>query len=268
LKAVVDLVGGGDGTRGTGFVYGAWVQNIAPNTAYNMSGLGWVGSYKNGHSAVWLFASNVAQTKGAAANPPQAVFLAGDPGPVLVPLPLLDVSQGNATGPPPPVPGTGGNSSSFGLLPGMSYPTPNLAPVGRRVVVESLDAPKTTFLAYHQISLTMMDETCPLIEAQYNLTFTSYLVFWSSPTGIPDGSGTPPPNGGPTERTYAVILQQPWTIVSDFTVDANGNGTGPGPITIDPTAARAFQPVAPFAVTSGVLTPPRALDVLAQDARK
>ena len=102
----------------------------------------------------------------------------------------------------------------------------------------------------------------------YNLSFTDYLVLWSSATGVADGSGTPPPNGSLAEGTYAVILEQPWSITSLFTItDVAGHATGVGSVTVDPTAAATFQPVLPAGGSGAVLVPPRVLDVSADNVK-
>lgn len=234
-----------------------------------------VGSYKNAHSDVVVFASNIAQTKGGKATPSFSppVFLPADPDPVLVPFPVFNAGAPNPKQQPPQPPsGSGGNSSWTHVGPGMTRANPNTAPVGIRFVVEAVDAPATGFVADHITDLDLgnavyvVDLNSPLIEIQYNLTFTGYLLLWSSATGVPDWSNTPPPNGSLAERTYAVILQQPWSITSDFTIDATGHGTGAGWVTVDPTAAASF--LTPFAVTGGVFTPPRAGDVAADNVKK
>jgi hypothetical protein len=41
---------------------------------------------------------------------------------------------------------------------------------------------------------------------------------------------TPPPTNALAERTYAVVLEQPWHVRAVFSVDANGGGTLVGPV--------------------------------------
>jgi hypothetical protein len=110
---------------------------------------------------------------------------------------------------------------------------------------------------------------CALTGIRYNLTFESFLTLWSSATGFPDGTGTPPPSASLAERSYAVLLQQPWSIASGFNVDAAGNGTqsGAASTTLNPNDALTFQPVAQLSDTGAVLIPPRAVDVTADNAK-
>jgi hypothetical protein len=267
LKAEVDLIGGGDGTRGTGFVYGGWVQNLTSDQD--------LGTYQNGHFDKGVFASNIASTF----NPSLHIFLPGDPDPIPVALPLIDLSL-ESNGLPLPLPGSGGNTS-IEPFPPMTYSA--TAPVvGRRIVVESIDAPNTYYQRYHQKGADSLDTDSRLTQITYSLTFCDYLVLWTSATGETDASGTPPPTGSSlAERTYAVVLQQSWSIASGFNVDPNGAGTGSGTVTVDPNAALSYQPVLPFQQvyqlfpiqpvlqrSGGVLVPPRVLDVAARNVKQ
>ena len=103
-------------------------------------------------------------------------------------------------------------------------------PLGMRKLVVEIDDPRLGLLAYHPADLTSA-----LTQIQYNLDFNSFLVLWSSISGIPDTenntgtTGTPPPGASIADRTYGILLQQPWSVRSTFSVDASGVGTLVGP---------------------------------------
>jgi hypothetical protein len=101
---------------------------------------------------------------------------------------------------------------------------------------------------------------------EYSLPFSSFLTLWTSVGGIRDPNdttGTPLP-GAPgaliADRTYGVILAQPWNIHSTFSVDASGNGTiAPGVSYIylgAPSCPPLGCTVKPLAGTGAVLTAP------------
>lgn len=265
LKAKVNLVGGGDGTRGTTLVYAGWTQNLSP-LMYTETA-----SYQNNHSDKIVYASNIPAGRTDGGNPPKpvAIFLPGDPAPNSYQLPLLDQSQKFPNGDPLPEPGQGGNTSLSGSL--MTYDT--TPALGRTVIVECVDYPAAAFIAYHPAGVQpngfVFEDENQLTNIAFTLYFNDYLVLWTSATGAPDPIyGTPPPNGSLAERTYAVALQQLWTLSASYNIDATGNGTGSGTVAVNTAAATAYQPLLPAANLGVVLVPPRALDVMAENARQ
>jgi len=246
LKAEVSLIGGGnDGIRGTAQIFGGWVQNLdAPDV---------IGYYQNNHLDSWVFASNIQATASYATNHNLSVFLPGDPDPEIIVGPVIDTFRS--------APGQGGDSSNMGnVLLTASAIQPTL---GRRVVVEDFDATLAAFPDTHDFYTTST-----LTQIRYNLRFRSFLTLWSSMAGV---SG---PTGAVADRTYVVLLQQPWSIASGFAVDAHGNGSpfSMSAVTLDPTAATVY-PVGPATVSGVVLTqcaavtPCRASDVTAQNEK-
>ena len=240
LAAEVDLVGGGNaGPRGTGQVYGGWVQNLGtPNV---------IATYQNNHQDVWVFAGNRAATQ------TPGLFLQNDPSPQVLPGPLLDDIN--------PAPGTGGNTSLMSpsqqdvlllaQVPGPfnADPAPNL---GKRTLITSFDATLADFNSFHWIF-----QNSTLTGVGYNLNFSTFLTLWSSGAGVADAtSGTPPPVGAIAERTYGVILQQNWSIASTFTdIDGTGHvGASISSVTLGQPLTFNNQGVAPLSAV--VLGPP------------
>ena len=235
LNAEVDLIGGfQDGLRGVDRVFGGWVQNMnTPDV---------VASYQNSHQDSLVFASNI---------PPNKVFLPTSDDPAIIDGPLLDTSRGD-TGTGDPQPGQGGNTST--MANSAMTPSSTMLSLGRRVVIEAADFPSTQFPA-----IDYAYTTSALTQIRYNLTFNSFLTLWSSAAGVNGGTGAV------ADRTYAVILRQPWNIISGFTVDSQGNGSPtsmPTAVTLDPNAAQTYNPVVP------VMTPPRVKDVTADNFKQ
>jgi hypothetical protein len=245
LSAEVDLVGGGaDGRRGVDQVFGGWVQDLS-----TLAGLS--GTYQNNHLDTEVFASNVPPPPHA----PNMFYPIGayspngpDPDPQVIIGPLLDTLN--------PAPGVGGNSSLLGFSQYQDAAT--ALPLGKRKLVTAVDAPVQAFLARHPI-----DMLSTLTQIQHNLPFSSFLTLWTSVGGIVDvTTGTPPP-GAPgvvvADRTYGVILAQPWNIASTFSVDAEGNGTIGAGIFIylgTPSCSPPGCAVSPLADSGAVLTAP------------
>jgi hypothetical protein len=247
LQAEVDLTGGGpDGRRGIGQVFAGWAQDL--NYPSGSSGI-----YQTNHAATEVFASNVPPPP----HDPQTFYPVGayspnraDDDPAVLTGPLLDSVAA--------APGSGGNSS---LLSVRQYVDASTSPsLGKRKLVTALDWTRSGLLAKHPADLNSA-----LTQIQYNLDFNSFLVLWSSISGVPDSRGTPPP--GPAgivtaDRTYGLILQQPWSIRSTCTGDAAGNGAlvapvGPGIqwVTLGaPSCAPAACHVVPMAASGAVLS--------------
>jgi hypothetical protein len=247
LSAEVDLVGGGaDGLRGVDQVFGGWAQNL-------ISPAGISGVYQNNHLDTEVFASNVPPPphNPAIFYPAGQYSKKGDPNPQIINGALLDSIN--------PAPGVGGNSS---LLSNSKYQDATTAPLwGKRKLITAFDDTRQGFLALHPI-----DMASRLTQIQYNLPFSSFLTLWTSVGGIRDPNdttGTPLP-GAPgaliADRTYGVILAQPWNIHSTFSVDASGNGTiAPGVLFVYLGAPSCSPPgcaVLPLAGTGAVLTAP------------
>ena len=135
-----------------------------------------------------------------------------------------------------------------------------MPPLGKRKLVTAFDAPVQGFLAFHPI-----DMISQLTTIQHNLQFQSFLTLWTSAGVVMDpATGTPLP-GAPgalmADRTYGVILAQPWNVGSIFSVDAQGNGTiGANAGVLIYLGAPSCAPpgcvVSPPAGTGAVLTAP------------
>jgi len=250
LAAEIDFLGGsGDGLRGATQVFGGWVQTVNPDVT---------GFYQNNHKDVIVFASNV-----PASHPP--FFLPNppttDPAPLLIAGPLLDSLSAQ--------PGTGGNSSLMpssqqGLVPvQLLGATPDPAPsLGTRTVVTAPDDPSQPFPAQHAIVNNYLTDITD------NLSFLSYLAVWSSASGTPDNvDGTPAPSGAIADRTYGVILQQPWSIRSTFSnIDALGSvQTSVSTVSLGQPLTLNNKGVAPIASTGAVLVSPTAQSVTGHD---
>lgn len=280
LGAEVDLLGGGpDGSRGVGQVYGGWLQDLnAPNVIATYQNCPAGGNCQT-HQDVWTFANNITFQHFPYIYP-------NDPAPNPVIGPLIDSLGCTNEGKPligPCVVGTGGNTSLMSLSNQTTSPlaiakmdpNPPAAPprVGARLLISAADAPAAPFY--------VQDLTYPtfgLTQIQYNLSWVSYLTLWTSLTGIPDNApggigvtGTPgyvgPPNA---DRTYAVLLEQPWNISATFNVDANGNGvlTTPPPNThLLQLLTTVHSPVVPVPNTNAVLVPPTAQNLTAENIR-
>jgi hypothetical protein len=249
LIADVDLLGGGDGSRGVNQVYGGWVQNL--------SRPGIVAVYQNGHSGPWVFASNV---------PAALEFDPGAVAPVLINGPLIDSLN--------PSPGIGGDSSLGSTSTFQDAPVDALDPdplpvLGKRKRVTYVDATRQGFPAVHPTP-----ENSKLTEIDYNFDFDGFLVLWSSVTGAPNQvTGVPSYTGVLAERTYAAILEQPWSIRATFSVDAQGTGVlqplvAPRvqSVQLDPAIVHS-GPVVPVTSTGAVLTPPTIQKSYAPDYR-
>jgi len=251
LSGQVDLVGGAcDGLRGVDRIAGGWSQTAnAPNV---------VGSYYTPpapantppsaitpeHFDTWVFASNKNTTK----DPYHQYFGPNVPAdPAVLSGPLLDTSN--------PSPGSGSDSSLMG---NGWYQSASTQPMlGNRTVFSAFDVPFGQVPAqnygYPQTFL---------FEFQYNLSFTSYLVLWSNLA----------PN------TYAVTLEQPWSIQSTFYTDGSGNPTdgqgNPMPtisqaVTVDTSLATPHSnPAVPATGTKIVLIIPTANNATADNMRK
>jgi hypothetical protein len=247
LSAEVDLIGGGqDGRRGVDQVFGGWAQDLG-----TLAGLG--GGYQNNHLDTEVFASNVPPPPHDPSTfYPQGAYspLGADPDPQIIAGPLLD-SIGSS-------PGTGGNSS---LVASSAYQDAATSPrLGKRKLITAFDAPRQGFLAKHPI-----DMVSQLTQIQHNLPFNSFLTLWTSVGGVVDPNDTthtPPPGVSGTviaDRTYGVILGQPWNIGSVISVDAAGNGTLGAGVFIylgTPSCASPGCTVSPLADTAAVLTAP------------
>ena len=197
-------------------------------------------------------------------------FLPQDEDPHVVAGPLLD-SAGCGDGPTQIAPcsvGLGGNSSLLSLANEASNPevfalfdpNPPAQPlaVGTRLLVTAADAP-----SYHIVNPDPAFSSFGLNQVQYNMSWTAHLVLWTSITGIPDGAaltGTPPWVGPPNvDRTYVVLLQQPWNVTATFNIDANLNGaltTPPPGIQLVQGVATVNVPVKPLSSTGAVLGQP------------
>lgn len=268
LAAEVDLLGGGgDGTRGVGQVYAGWVQDAAAPTSIK-------GTYSSSpptvsHYDTYIFASNGSATHDNGyfyPNPPS-----NDPPPIMLAGPLLDTNQAN--------PGTGGNSSLLATSTqtanagALQFMDPDLDPapsVGLRTLVAAGDAPEQVFFAadpaYTGFQLTGI---------QFSQTFVGYLALWSSITGVPPGPVGPPS----ADRTYGVLLEQPWNVNSMFSIDPHGVGTLttalPG-IYLSQVLATVHSPttgcpacaLVAITATNAVPTPPTAAKSVAEDLRQ
>jgi hypothetical protein len=268
LAAEVNLVGGGlDGHVGTSSVYGGWVQNVTSDAEGAI--------YQNGHLGTFTIASNVPGNElflPALAGPPARP---ADPAPIPInpPFPLLD-SVGYGFSAPLPVIGTGGNSSlmSTSVYQGDAIPNEAQPALGVRKVISAYDATKTTYVAVHPI-----DNLSMLTQVTYTENFSSNLILWSNSAGasqfssaspsILTGYTTPPlPSGVPmfADHTYGLILTQPWSLTSTFSVNLTGNGTlilpvGPGVQDVAlgaPSCTPSQVPCQVLPAVSVLLTPP------------
>ena len=241
LKAEVDFVGGGsDGLRGVDQVFGGWVQNISAQDV--------VGSYQANHTDAWVFASNSSKPQHAPVFLPSDLPLT----PAIVNPPVLDTVRGDPVigG---PAPGTGGDSSTTNTSRQVDSATLNL---GRRRLVEMVDATAGGFPAAHYFYTTS-----GLTQIRYNLDFNSLLTVWSNVGGV---SG---PTGSIADRTYAVVLEQPWIISATFNADGQGNSMAVGTPSVTLGLGRAHDPIVPITTNGAVIMPPTAQNLQADDAQ-
>jgi hypothetical protein len=237
LAAEVSFVGGGgDGRRGVDRVFGGWVNNETQAEDVRAT-------YENNHTIFSVFATNAASATGNFAGP---LFLPGDPAPVIRAAPLLDTGR--------PAPGTGGDSST--LTRSRIGTTTNL-PLGQRKLIETVDSPGQPYPGVHPGFPGRR-----ITQARFNLFFGGFLTLWTNV------SGAIGPTGDVADRTYAVILEQPWTISATYNINvATGAGTAVGTPAITMGAPTTRNPVVPVTATSAVMVPPTGLSLLALDGR-
>jgi hypothetical protein len=237
LAAQVDFVGGGsDGRRGVDRVFGGWVQQ--ESAAEDI-----VGTYQNSHRIASVFATNAGAATGTYAG---RLFLPVDPAPTLAPPPLLDTGRGS--------PGNGGDSST--LTRSRMGTSSNLTQ-GRRTLVEVVDSAGQPLPALHPGFAASA-----LTNFRFNLTWQAYLVVWSNVTGVIGGTGNV------ADRTYAVVLEQPWNIRATYSIDAAGNGTAVGSPSVNLGTPVTHNPVVPRPSTGSIMVPPTSLSMLALDGRR
>ena len=93
--------------------------------------------------------------------------------------------------------------------------------------------------------------------------------YWCSRYVVDQGP-VGPPNA---DRTYAVLLEQPWNILATFNVNPNGAGvldaSTPAPnIHLLQILTTVHSPVVPASSTNAVLLPPTAQNRTADDIRQ
>ena len=170
LGAKVDLVGGGaNGQRGVDRVFAGWIQDIPVPLAV-------VGSYAGGHTANWVFASNV---------PVSGTFLPTSPAPAIVPTPLLDTGRSPAS--------VGGDTAALshshitsrtGLASGQGICSLRRYSPGLSLPLNNPGFPGNALQTY-----------------QFNLDFRAYLCLWTNANASSGASGNA------ADTSYANILE-------------------------------------------------------------
>lgn len=186
--ATVDFIGGGPaGQRGLDRAFGGWVNNEIVDEDVT-------GTYQNGHRVLSVFASN--------AGP----FLPGGGAPVILPPPFLDSGFDDG--------GQGGGSVT---LTRSRMGATTVQPLGRRVLVESVDSPGQPYAGDHPgfpgSRLTGMT---------FNMGFHAWLAVWTNVTAS-DGR-----TNDAAERTYSSVCDFSWTLRGEWSVDAQGLSTRVG----------------------------------------
>lgn len=101
-----------------------------------------------------------------------------------------------------------------------------------------------------------------MTQAQFNFDFRGFLTVWSNVTGVIG------PTGNVADRTYALVLEQPWMIRATYSVAAGGAGTAVGTPTVTMNAATTHNPAVPITGTAIVMVGPSGLGLIVIDAQQ
>jgi hypothetical protein len=243
FAATVNLLGGGrDGARGTGQVFGQWVQS---NTGTDRAA-----SYANGRSVIGILATNGSVATSAFGD--HDMFIPGNPAPIYAYPPILDNGQTD--------PGTGGYSSGFKNS-RITSVTANNPQLGVQLLIEAVDSP--TWGVPNRLPPDYLGFETAI---HLNSSYLSFLVMWTNTTGqntqtpvsfnSPGGFGT---GGKWADSVYGVILEQPWAFTAAY--------PGATPASA-PGVPVVHNPIASAGATSVILLPPTFLSLLVFDARQ
>jgi outer membrane protein OmpA-like peptidoglycan-associated protein len=249
MNVQADLVGGGDdGLRGVDRVFAGWVNNESANETVLGTFLDSTVAPPVNHTSASVFVSNI-----GSANGPGPSFLPTDAAPALLAPPLLDTGRNPG--------GRGGDTACLRSSRIRTRTTLRTAAapaaVGQRLLVEAVDSPSDGENRVHPGF-----PAARLVRFRFGLTFRASLCFWTN-ASLASGA-----TGDPADRLYVVLRQLNWTQAGEWTINpATGVITQvTAPSTL--IASRVLHnPVTTVASSNAEVREPRALAVIARDAR-
>ncbi len=217
LNSLIDIVGGGaDGRRGVALVdpdgtatpdraFARWAQD-------GMSASD-VGVYQGNHLFLWTPADNPGALQLQHMYGQVPMFWPNETAPHILPFPLLDGT---------PTAGQGRDSSAIPKDYDQQTSSQPLA-YGWRFQVRAVDSPSKTFPWAHPAPTF---NPAALTQCSMTENYQAFLIVWASSGG--DSTAT----GAFGSRTYAVALEQPWSINATYIIGERQSITPSGTPTI------------------------------------